>query len=182
MIDRITSHWWVYLLRGILALAAGLLALVYPGAAILAVTLIFGAYAFIDGILAVTAAVRMNHADHNWIWLLVEGVLGIAVGIYVVIFPGAAALVLALLLGAWALVTGVLAIGSAVALRRWVPGEWWMLLTAIVSIVFGVAALLNIAVGLLGIAYIFAWYAIIAGVVFLGLSFRLRNLRQTAPA
>jgi uncharacterized membrane protein HdeD (DUF308 family) len=152
MIARIASHWWLFLIRGLLALALGLLIPWFPGAAIFAVAIVFGAFCFADGIVAIFTAVRMQHADSAWGWLLV-----------------------AYLLGAWALVTGLLGIGSAIRLRRTVPNEWLWLLGSALSVVFGLVVFAAPLYGLLVIIWMISIYAIFAGVFFIGLAFRLRG-------
>ncbi len=183
MIDRLASHWWLFLIRGILALALGILAPLFPGAALLTIAILFGAYAFVDGIVAIWTATRLNHADSRWIWLLVEGVLGILVGIYCALLPGSAALTLAFLLGAWAIVTGVLALASAFSARRHVPNEWLWVLTGIVSVLFGIAVFFAPVLGLLALVWMLSVYALLAGIFFIGLAFRLRGAgRRTGLA
>jgi|HubBroStandDraft_1064217.scaffolds.fasta_scaffold22995_2 uncharacterized membrane protein HdeD (DUF308 family) len=175
MIARITSHWWLFLIRGVLALALGLLIPWFPQAAIFAIAIVFGAYCFADGIVAIFTAVRMQHADSAWGWLLVEGILGIVVGLITFFYTPITILWLAYLLGAWALVTGLLGIGSAIRLRRVVPHEWLWLLGSALSVVFGLVVFAAPIYGLLVIIWMISIYAIFAGIFFIGLAFRLRG-------
>jgi uncharacterized membrane protein HdeD (DUF308 family) len=176
MIERIRSHWWLFLVRGILALLFGIAVLVYPGAGLLAIAWIFAIYAFVDGIVALVTAVRMNHADGNWGWLLFEGVLGIIAGIIAAVYPFAAAFALAWLLGAWAIITGVLAIASAFSARVHIPNEWLWVLSGVVSLIFGIAIFASPAFGLFALIWMVAFYAILAGVLLIGFAFRIRNV------
>ena len=176
MIGRISSHWWLFLVRGLLAIALGVLFLIYPGAAIYTLAIFFGAYALVDGIIAVAAAVRMNHADGNWAWLLLEGVLGILVGVITFFYPGITALWLVYLFGAWAIITGVLAIATATRLRAVVGNEWLTILLGVLSIAAGIVIFFVPAAGVLAIVWKIAFYALLAGIFFIGLAFRLRGL------
>src|SRR5216683_628764 len=117
MVDRLGSRWWLFLIRGLLALAFGIALLVFPIAGLFVIAILFGAYALVDGLLALVAATRMRHEAGSWGWLLLEGVVGILAGISAAIWPGLAVLTLAILLGAWAIVTGILAIASAFTAR-----------------------------------------------------------------
>jgi uncharacterized membrane protein HdeD (DUF308 family) len=180
--ERLTSHWWLFLIRGILAILLALAALAFPGAALLSIAILFGAYAFVDGIVAIWTAIRMSHAQRRWLWLLIEGILGIAAGVVTFFYPLATVLALVILLGAWAIVTGVLAIASAFHARQHVPHEWLWVLSGVVSVFFGIAVFYMPSVGLYALVYLLSLYALLAGIFFLGLAFRLRGLaRRTAP-
>ncbi len=177
MLDRLVSHWWLFLIRGLLALAFGIALLAFPVAGLWVIAILFGAYAFVDGILALVAATRMRHAGGRWGWLLLEGVVGIVAGICAALWPGLAVLTLAVLLGAWAIVTGVLAIASALTARLHVPGELLWLLSGVVSVIFGIAIFWSPAFGLFALVWMVSFYAIVAGVLLIGLALRLRRLR-----
>jgi uncharacterized membrane protein HdeD (DUF308 family) len=181
MLERVTQHWWILLLRGIVSLALGILAILLPGLTAVALALLFGAYALIDGVLAIAAALRMSHAGGRWIWLLTEGIAGVVFGVAALVYPGISLLVLVVLIAAWAFVTGAAAITTAWQLRKMVAGEWFWILSGALSIVFAVWVALQPIAGVLALVYIFAFYAILTGITFVGLSFRLRAARQTPP-
>src|SRR5260370_16593557 len=80
--------WWALALRGGLAILFGLLAFFWPGFLWLVVVYLFGAYALIDGVLALIAAVTGHGESGPWWALLLEGLVGIAVGILAFPWPG----------------------------------------------------------------------------------------------
>jgi uncharacterized membrane protein HdeD (DUF308 family) len=174
MIDRITSHWWLFLIRGLLALALGIAVPFFQVAAIFAIAILVGAYCFADGVVAIVAAFRMSHAGGSWWWLVLEGILGIAVGVVTFFYPGITIFALAYLVGAWAIVTGVLSIASAIRLRQHVPNEWLWMIGAVLSIIFGILVYIAPVFGLLFIVWMVSIYAILAGIFFIWLAFRLR--------
>lgn len=176
MIARASSHWWLFLIRGILALGLGILFPLFPGAAIFTLAVLFGAYAFVDGIVAIVAAVRMNHADYNWIWLLLEGLLGIIVGLITFAYPQITALWLIYLFGAWAILTGIFAIASAFRIRQAIANEILMVLFGVISVVAGIVIFFVPVYGLFALVWTISIYAILAGVFLIGLAFRLRRL------
>lgn len=182
MLHAVSAQWWILLVRGLLAIALGIIALLFPAAMALVIALLFGAYALVDGIIAIAAALRMSHAEGRWWWLLVEGIIGVAFGIAALVWPAISLFALVYLMAFWALATGITAITTAWRLRSVVRGEWLWIAGGIVSIVFGVGILLAPGLGALALVVVFAWYAIFFGIAFIGVALRLRGHRANAPA
>jgi uncharacterized membrane protein HdeD (DUF308 family) len=182
MLVLVTQNWWVMLLRGLIAITFGILALFLPGAALAGLVLVFGAFSFADGILAVWSALSMRRGHATWWLLLLEGLTGIALGLVVVLWPAMTALVLILFIAAWAFVTGIFEIWAAIKLRRDIPGEWILALTGVLSVVMGILLVLWPGPGLLALIWIIAVYAILFGGAMVALSFRLRRLHHTASS
>jgi uncharacterized membrane protein HdeD (DUF308 family) len=168
-------YWWLFLIRGLVALALGVFALMYPGAALAGAVLLIGAFLFVDGIVALAKAVQIMRSDAHWWVLLLEGIAGIAAGIVIFMWPGISLLSLAYVIGYWAIISGAFAIGSAVRLRTHVPGEWLYLLFAVISIVFGIFVLAAPAIGLVYIALMISFYGFVSGVTMIALAFSARR-------
>jgi len=172
--SQITHRSWTsLLLRGVLAIVFGIIALAVPGIALLALIIVFGAYAFLDGILAVIVAIQERRVMPRWGWLLVEGLAGIGLGIVAFVWPGETALVLLYIVAAWAIVTGILEIGAAFTVRDWLIG-----LAGIVSVAFGILLIIRPGAGLLSLLWLLGVYAIIFGVLLIGHALQLR-MRST---
>src|SRR6058998_1660645 len=131
----LVRNWWALALRG-LAVVFGVVAFVMPGLTLAFLIALFGAYALIDGVLAIVAGVKAAEHHERFGSLLWRGVLGIAAGLLAFILPAATAVVLTLIIGVWAIVTGVLEIVAAVHLRR-AHGEWLLIVNGVLSVVFG---------------------------------------------
>jgi uncharacterized membrane protein HdeD (DUF308 family) len=116
-VDSLSHNWWVIVLRGLAGMAFGLVTFFAPGISLAALVLVFGAYAFADGVLAIISAIRRERPGDRWWLLLLEGIAGIAAGVVTLLWPGLTALVLLYVIAAWALVTGVLEIAAAIRLR-----------------------------------------------------------------
>src|SRR3954463_12198609 len=101
MLDQLIRHWWVLALRGVLAILFGLIAFVWPGITLIALVLLFGAYALLDGLFALFAAAGAAGRHERWGALLLEGVAGIAAGVVTFIWPGMTALALAYVIAFW---------------------------------------------------------------------------------
>jgi uncharacterized membrane protein HdeD (DUF308 family) len=168
-----TDHWWAFGLRGLAAIVFGVLAFVWPGVTLAVLVLLWGAYALVDGVLALVGAFRTTH-DHRW-GLLLEGLVGVAAGALTFVWPGLTALALVYIIAAWALVTGVLELVSAVRLRRLIDNEWRLALGALASIVFGIALLVAPGAGALALVWLIGAYAIVFGVLLIALAVRLHG-------
>src|ERR1700722_10185580 len=86
-ICSLERNWWLFGLRGALSILFGILAIAMPRAAMLAMTLVFGVYAFIDGTLFLIAGLRHARAHEHWGWLIFAGIAGIATGLIVFFMP-----------------------------------------------------------------------------------------------
>jgi len=172
---NVRRYWWLFLIRGLLGLALGVVALPYPGATLAGAVILIGAYLFVDGIVAVAKAIQILRSDKHWWVLLLEGILGIAAGVVIFFWPGISLLSLALLVGYWAIISGVFSIASAFRLRTHVPGEWLYMLFAVVSIVFGILVIAAPAIGLVYIALMIAIYGFVIGVTMIALAFQARK-------
>src|SRR3712207_8317003 len=99
-------------------------ALFWPGLTLLVLFVFFGAYALVDGVLAIVAGIWGSEGS-RWL-LLAEGVLSVLAGLVVFFWPGMTALVLLFLISAWAILTGLLKVIMAIAFRRSIENEWLM--------------------------------------------------------
>jgi uncharacterized membrane protein HdeD (DUF308 family) len=182
MTTVLARNWWALALRGVVAVLLGLIAFVMPGVTLAAIVLLFGAYAVVDGIFAIIAAVRAAERHERWWTLALQGVVDILAGVIAFMWPAATALALLFLVAFWAIVTGVLEIVAAIRLRREIQGEWLLILSGILSVAFGVVLLALPAAGILVIVWWIGAYALIAGVVMIALAFKLRGRQQRTPA
>src|ERR671914_2445556 len=132
-----TGHWWALALRGIIALLFGLAALLRPGIALEALILLFGAYAFVDGMFSIVGVFGGTRAGTPRWLLFVEGVVGILAGLIAFVLPGLTAILLLYLIAAWAIVTGISEIVMAIRLRREIRGEWAVIAGGVLSVIFG---------------------------------------------
>jgi uncharacterized membrane protein HdeD (DUF308 family) len=180
LIEALKRHWWVPVIRGIAAIVFGVIAFTHPGLAAATLVLFFGAWVLIDGIFRIVSALGHRAADPDWGWHLVIGILGIMVGLLTFHAPGITALALVIYVAAWALMIGASEIVQAVKLRREIKGEWFLILTGLISIVFAIMLLWNPIAGAAALIWLIAWYAIIFGILGIIFGFRLRSLPTLA--
>jgi uncharacterized membrane protein HdeD (DUF308 family) len=176
MVTALANNWWTLVLRGIAAIIFGILAYLWPGITFTVLVLFFGAYALWDGVFALIGAFR-TEGERRWS-LVLEGVVGIAAGLVTFFWTGAASLALLLVIGAWAIVTGIFEIVSAIRLREEIEGEWLLLISGVLSVLFGIALAIWPAAGLVAVTWMIGAYAIVFGFLLTMLGFRLRNVSK----
>ncbi|MBV8072538.1 MAG: DUF308 domain-containing protein [Acidobacteriaceae bacterium] len=178
----VAVHWWALALRGLVAIICGIISFAAPGAALALLVALFGAYALVDGVFAIVSTFRAIKGHSRWVPFLLEGIAGIVAGIITFLAPAITFAFLLLVVAFWAIVTGILEIVAAIRMRRHLPGEWFLLLTGVLSIVFGLIVLWRPLVGALAITIWLGAYLLLAGILLLALAFRLRGLREIAAA
>ena len=163
------------IVRGIVGVVVGIIAFLWPGITIAALVVIFGVYAIVDGITNLVLGFSRTGAHGRWAHVL-QGVVGIAAGVLTFMWPAISALVLILFIGAWAIITGVFEIVAAIRLRQVITGEWMLVLSGFVSILFGVMVFAFPLAGAVGISWILGAYAMTAGIILISLGVKLRKL------
>jgi uncharacterized membrane protein HdeD (DUF308 family) len=179
----LSRSWWVLLLRGLIAIAFGVLTWMQPAISLAALVLLFGVYTLADGVLGVWTAISGRRDHEDWWILLLWGLLGVGVGLIALWAPGITALVLLFYIAIWAIATGVLQIVAAVRLRKAIEGEWWLVLAGVASVIFGVLLMAQPGVGALGLLWLIATYAVVLGILEVILAFKVRSfVGRHAPA
>ena len=182
VLAQVARNWWVFVLRGVVAILFGVLAIVRPGITLEVLVLLFAFWALLDGIFALISSVGAAEAHEPWLPLVFIGLLGIAAGIAALRWPGITALALLFLIAYWAILRGILELVAAVRLRNMIRGEWLLIFGGIVSIVFGVLLVIYPASGLLAVIWLIGLYALIFGFALLMLGFRLKSMAGELPA
>lgn len=180
MLDALARNWWLLAIRGVAAILFGILAFIWPGLTLAVLVILFGAYIFVDGVFALIAAATGNTVGQRWWMLLLEGILGVLAGIVTFIYPSMTGVVLLYFIAGWAVATGVLEIMAAIKLRQEITNEWFLGLSGVLSILFGVLIAFWPLQGAIAIAWMLGAYAILFGTLMLILAFRLRG-RKTDP-
>ena len=181
MVDLMSRYWWAVGLRGLSAVAFGVIALISPSATLSVLVMLFGAYALLDGVFALAGAIGgggSHSIGERRGWLVLEGIVGIATGVVTFVWPNITTAVLVSLVAIWAIMTGVLEIATAVKLRRELANEWLMALSGVLSIVFGGYLIVSPAQGALALVTAVGIYALVFGVMLCAFALRLRQLRQ----
>jgi len=179
LLGRLAENWWLLLLRGLAAIAFGVIAFLWPGITLVALTYLFGIYAIVDGVVAIWAAFNLpGEAGPRW-WLGLSGVVSILAGIVAFVYTGMTALVLLVFIAVWAIIIGVLQLYAAIQLWKVIDNDWWLILSGLLSIAFGAVLIAWPSTGALALIWTIAWFALFFGCMFIGLAFELKKFKRT---
>jgi uncharacterized membrane protein HdeD (DUF308 family) len=168
------------LLRGVVGIAAGMLAMLWPGLTIAFLVVLFGIYALVDGMTNVWLGLRRT-PERGRSWASVaQGLFGIAAGVLAFVWPGITTLALLFWIAAWAIITGILEVVAAIRFRKELQREWILVLSGVLSIGFGVLLSAFPAVGAVGLAWALGAYAAASGILLVAVAIRLRTGRLVA--
>ena len=179
-LGALAENWWLLLVRGLAAIAFGVLTFVWPGLTLLTLTYFFGAYALIDGCISLWAAITGPGEKASRWWLALVGIVGILAGIVAFVMPVMIAEVLLLLIAGWAIAIGVMEVWGAIRLRKEMAGEWMLGLSGLLAIAFGVALAVQPIAGALAMILLIGCFAVVVGFVYAGLAFQLRKHKRLA--
>jgi len=181
MIRAISKYCWVFTLRGLIAIAFGLAALLWPALTLGVMVLLFGFFALFEGGLTIVTSFKKGDEKGGWT-LLIEGLAGILACIIVLLgssigamlWPRVAAVMLVFYIAGWAILAGIFKILTAFRIRKEVKGEWFLGLSGLISILVGLILILRRGAGVLAVAWLIGIFAIVLGIflMFVGLKFR----------
>jgi uncharacterized membrane protein HdeD (DUF308 family) len=180
MLKQLTGNWWAVGLRGLLAVALGVIAFVWPGITLEALVYVFGAYAIVDGIFAIVTAGTSTSFGGRWGWMLLVGILGIIAGIVTFVWPGITALALLAVIAVYAFATGIFEIAAAFQFSNLMrTGNGWLLgLSGVFSIIFSILLIVWPNSGLLSLVWLVGFYALLYGFTLIGMAYQLYKLHS----
>jgi uncharacterized membrane protein HdeD (DUF308 family) len=178
--NLLARNWWALALRGVAAILFGAVAFLAPGFTLVWLVLLFGAYALLDGVLAIVAGIRAAERHERWWPFALEGLANLAVGVITFIMPAATAFVLVWFVAVWAILTGVLRISAAIRLRKEIRGEWLLIVNGALSVLLGLFIIVRPIAGLVSLVWFVGAYATVYGIILLALALRLRGHRHRA--
>lgn len=182
MLRNLASHWWVLLLRGLASILFAVVAFLQPELAFGALVLFIGILFLADGAITTFLGLRMRGEDDDWWMVMLEGLLGLGLGVATFVWPEFTANLLVLFVALWCLVTGVFEIAAAIKLRKEIDHEWLMGTAGAISIALGVLMLINPTAGAISITWWIGVYAMMFGVLWFGLGWRLRGVWKRMEA
>jgi uncharacterized membrane protein HdeD (DUF308 family) len=180
VLTTLARNWWALILRGFIAVVFGLIAWFWPGLALYTLIVLFSVTVIAGGLLSIVAAIRSISEKERWLTLAAEGAIGVGAGLVALIWPDLAAKTFLYIIAIWAILSGVLEIIAAVRLRREISNEWFLGLTGLASILFGIIAIARPLSGALAVLWLIGIGSIFIGAFLILLGWRLRALNQVA--
>jgi uncharacterized membrane protein HdeD (DUF308 family) len=177
MLDSMARHWWMFALRGAFAILFGILIVLFPSIAITTFVLLFALYAIMNGVFAIWSVFQNESSAQRWLHIA-EGVISILAGIGAFLYPGMTALIMLYIIAIWSIVTGGIQIWLAIQLRKEIEGEFWLGLSGLLSVIFGIILILFPGTGVLAVLLIISAYAVVFGVMLVMLSLKLKSLHD----
>ncbi|MGH9460991.1 MAG: HdeD family acid-resistance protein [Vicinamibacteria bacterium] len=183
MLSTILSrYWWMTLIRGAIAILFGIMLFVWPQISLVSLVLVFGAFALADGVANVVTAIGGRQEHESWWVLLLAGLAGIGIGVLTFFNPAVTALALLFYIAIWAIATGLLEIVAAIRLRKEIEGEFWLALSGLASVAFGMILVARPGAGALAVLWLIGAYAIAFGAMLLVLAFKARGFVKRVKA
>jgi uncharacterized membrane protein HdeD (DUF308 family) len=174
MAQVLIGNWWALAIRGVFAIIFAVIAVVWPGITAAALVLLFGAYALVDGILSLVAALRAARHHGPSAALVFEGVLDLVIATIAFFWPAEALVAIIYFIAIWAVISGIALIAAGIALIR-INGEWLLVLSGIISILFGIILFVQPGAGVVALSWWLGIYALLFGISLIGAAFRLRH-------
>ena len=175
----LARSWGIWVVRGIASILFGVLTIVWPGASIAAIVLMFGVYALADGALLLSFGLRLPDGKGPYV---VRGLVSVAAGVLTFIYPGLTALSLYILVGAWALTAGAAELAIALAIRKEAANVVGLVFGGLLSMACGVALLALPLAGVIALIGLIAIYAMLNGIVLITAGVRIHSLFGPADA
>ena len=177
-LSMITENWRTLALRGLVALLFGLLILLWPGLVLGVLALLFGIYAAADGATVLVPALRASdRGAQRWLPLS-EGAVGVIAGLVAIVWPGLTVSGLLYVIAAWALLTGILKILTAILLRAEVENGWLLAGSGALSVLFGTILVVLAGSDVPFLAPFIGAFAVVVGLALIVFAFRLRERRR----
>jgi uncharacterized membrane protein HdeD (DUF308 family) len=168
----------MFVLRGMVAVIFGVMALIRPEQALQTLVLLFGAYALVDGTMAIFAGISFAPHFNRWWAVVLEGVAGVVIGLVTFFWPTITTLALLYCIAAWAIIAGIFEIVAAIQLRRVIAGEWMLILGGLLSILFAVIMFVIPIAGAVSVVWVIGIYAVVFGISEIIFAFRLHGMRR----
>ena len=175
MVKNLAKNWWLLALKGVFAIIFGILILAWPGLTIEVLVIIYGVFALVGGILSMIIGLFTIGKYSNWWVMFLEGVLGFIVGGIVLKWPAISLLLLVVIIGLWAIISGIIQIITAIFVRQEIKNEWLMGLSGLISLLFGLVILSWPISSIIVVSWLIGFYALLLGIFLIVFGFQIKT-------
>lgn len=175
MVKNLAKMWWLLALKGVFAILFGILILAWPGLTIGVLVIIYGVFALVGGILSMIISLFSIGKYSNWWVMFLEGVLGFIVGGIVLKWPAISLLLLVIIIGIWAIISGIAQIITAFFVRQQIKNEWLMALSGLISLLFGLLLFSWPISGIIVLSWLIGFYALLLGIFLIVFGFQVKT-------
>ncbi len=176
LVHGLARGWWLFLLRGAVAILFGVIALASPALGLAALLGFLGGWMLVEGVFTIGQAIA-GPAERHGLWFWLDGLVSLLAAAAIFLAPGLSSLALVIVAGAWWAATGVFQIVAGFRRESWLLG-----LAGVASLVLGVAVLALPGPGLLALIWLVALQALVFGALLISLGWRLRRVAQDDAA
>lgn len=174
MMRTYVGSWKRLAVHGVAAVLFGLATLVWPAITLWALVVMWGAYAFVDGVTALAAAIGDPLLRHRG-WAAFSGITGIAAGVITLVWPSITAQALLIVIAVWSLLVGGAQIVVAFRTRKELPNAWALGLGGVLLLLLGVLLAVDPGAGAIGITWAIGWFVMLFGFEQLWLASEVRR-------
>ena len=174
-------NWWAVVLRGLVMVVFGILALSWPDKTVTVLLRIFGIIILVYGVvMLVEALLARRGEEQSSVWSLVGAIVAITAGVLTLAWSSATSLVVLYIIAIWAIVSGVIEVIAAFSfpVRDW--AVWLLAAGGLVSVVFGIALISSPGSGVVGLAWLIGLYALFIGLLHVAVGFKMRTFKVAA--
>lgn len=175
--ENLQKSWWLVLLRGALAVIFGILAFATPELMLASLVLVFGVYAAVSGFFLLFGGFTLPDSDDK-IFSIFEGLFLILLGFLFIFLPGLSVMASILYISVYAIISGLFQFYYSVKMKDSKRNEWFGVLNAVISILFGIALLADMITGAEVLVMVLGLYSIFFGVMAIATSFKIKNLNK----
>ncbi len=182
MLRETLNYWWVYLVKGILAICFAVLALTMPDKTVVLLSVLFGLYLVIDGIISAVFALFSIGKGKNWGMPLLQGIVELLIGILVLNYPQATVGFVLFLVALWLIMSGIIMLIMGIKVRDESEEEWLLMAYGIIALFLGIILMANPQASVLFLTVMFGISALVSGIVSVSFAFKVRELKHRVEA
>jgi uncharacterized membrane protein HdeD (DUF308 family) len=177
-LKSLTDVWWLIVMRGVVSIGLGLVALAVPTKTVALLVLFVGLLLMVDGVINVISSLLSIKKTDKWWVVLIQGIIGLFLGVVVFNYPQVTVGVILFLVALWAIITGIMLVVTAISTRKESYGGWLLTAGALIAIGFGIVLLANPYQTVVVVTMLVGLFAVISGIITVALGLEVHSVRK----